>query len=358
MALKVEPPPIAMLIPSRIDHPIFVYGDIAALSLTVRNQGGGVLRINRVQIDEPKAAAAGHPRAFDVAKGREMTVEVPLDLDKLKAGDYIARGSVLFDNHKPAEYTREFGVQRPARIRIEPAVASSDIYPIARRDRQELVVQNLGDETLQIERISSNVPWAHPLCKNLQLSPGQRTYVDVFIEGDGLPVGKHTAELEIVSNSYGGSVRVPINVRVHKLRVLPDPIGVDFGTSLSCVATVRDGDPVLVDINPDETSDSVEGHGLPSVVFFEENFFPIVGKTAKKRAEIDPSASVQSVKRLLGSRRSLKFVARSLRHYRSRQRYFARCLGQSSALSLTAVRRATPSLLFPLTFPTTRFTRC
>ena len=159
---------------------------------------------------------------------------------------------------------------------------------------------------MQIDRISSNCHGLHPLCKNTQVDPRQRTYVDVFIEGDGLPVGKHTAELEIVSNSYGGSVRVPINIQVHELRVLPDPIGVDFGTSLSCVATVRDGDPVLVDINPDETSDSVEGRGLPSVVFFEENFFPIVGKTAKKRAEIDPSASVQSVKRLLGSRRSLE----------------------------------------------------
>ena len=339
VALKVERPPIAVILPSRNVRLIFVCGDRAVLPITVRNQGGGLLKINRVQIDEPKVAAGGHPRAIDVAKGGEVTIEVPVDLDKLKAGDYIARGSVIFDNHKPADYTCELSVQRPARIRIEPAVVSSDIYPIARRDRQELVVQNLGDETLQIERISSNLPWVHPLCKNTQVDPRQRTYVDVFIEGDGLPVGKHTAELEIVSNSYGGSVRVPINIHVHELRVLPDPIGVDFGTSLSCVATVRDGDPVLVDINPDETSDSVEGRGLPSVVFFEENFFPIVGKTAKKRAEIDPSASVQSVKRLLGSRRSLKIRGKEFTPLQISSEIFRTLLG---AVERSVIDRGSP----------------
>jgi molecular chaperone DnaK (HSP70) len=339
VGLRVERAPIALILPPRIGHAAFVCGDRAVLPVTVRNQGGGVLKVNRIQIDEPKLAAAGQALAIDVAKGIEVTVEVPVEIDKLKPGNYVARGSVIFSNHVPAEYTQEFSVQRPARIRIEPARVSSNIYPIARRDRQELVLQNLGDEILQIESIRANLPWVHPLCKNSQVDPKQRTYVDVFIEGDGLPVGEHKAELEIVSNSYGGPVRVPIYVRVHERRVLPDPIGVDFGTSLSCVATVRDGDPVLVDINPDESSDSVEGRGLPSVVFFEENFFPIVGKAAKKRAEIDPSASVQSVKRLLGSRRNLKIRGKEFTPSEITSEIFRTLLG---AVERSVIDRGSP----------------
>ena len=310
VALKVERPPIALILPSRTALAVLVYGDHAVLPVTVRNQGGGMLKITGVQIDEPKAAAGGQPCALELANGVDATVNILIDLDRLKAGNYIARGSMIFDNHAPAEYTREFRVHRPARILIDPTAVYSSVYPISRRDRQSLELQNLGDETLWIERINSSVSWARPLCKNVEVDPKQRTYVDVFVDGDGLAVGKHTAQLEIVSNSYGGVVRVPIHVFVHESSVLQDPIGVDFGTSLSCVATVQDGNPVMVDINPEDASDSVEGRGLPSVVFFEENFIPVVGKTAKNRAEIDPSAAVQSVKRLLGSRRNLKIRGR------------------------------------------------
>ena len=135
----------------------------------------------------------------------------------------------------------------PARILIDP-LEYIQCVPHPRRDRQSLELQNLGDETLWIERINSSVSWARPLCKNVEVDPKQRTYVDVFVDGDGLAVGKHTAQLEIVSNSYGGVVRVPIHVFVHEASILQDPIGVDFGTSLSCVATVQDGNPVMVDI--------------------------------------------------------------------------------------------------------------
>jgi len=57
VALKVERPPIALILPSRTALAVLVYGDHAVLPVTVRNQGGGMLKITGVQIDEPQPAA-------------------------------------------------------------------------------------------------------------------------------------------------------------------------------------------------------------------------------------------------------------------------------------------------------------
>jgi molecular chaperone DnaK (HSP70) len=304
-SLKVERPPIALILPSASDRTLFVYGDSCVLPIRIRNMGDAVLTVSAFRVEEPRLSAASQPCAIDILRSGEATLEITINIEKLPAGDYIARGTIEFRNHASAIFTRQIRVLRPARLRIQPGAVFSDLYPIGRRDRQELELQNIGDEPLDIERISSNKMWLDHLCRNAHVNPRSHVFVDIFLDGKGLSVGQHSAELEIVSNAFGGTVKVPIQAHVHDLQVLTDPIGVDFGTSLSCVATVRDGDPVLVNINPHKGPETVEGYGLPSVVFFEENMFPIVGKEAKDRAEIDPSACVQSVKRLLGGNSNL-----------------------------------------------------
>ncbi|MFA6033119.1 MAG: Hsp70 family protein [Myxococcota bacterium] len=70
-------------------------------------------------------------------------------------------------------------------------------------------------------------------------------------------------------------------------------IGIDFGTSYSCVATVLDGKPVVI---PNEWGERTHA----SVVSFLDNGRVLVGNEAKRRIIMNPETTVASAKRLIG----------------------------------------------------------
>src|SRR3989338_5286756 len=76
-------------------------------------------------------------------------------------------------------------------------------------------------------------------------------------------------------------------------------IGIDLGTTNSCVAVMEGGSPKVVF--------SAEGRNvIPSVVDPIKN---IVGDVAKRQMVINPKSTIFSVKRLMGRRYSDKSVA-------------------------------------------------
>lgn len=302
--LRVERSPIAQISPP--PRRTLVYGDDLRVEVGVRNLGGGKLHVSRIKVTEPPELAVNIPADAVVFSASDAAITVPIAFEKLKPGKHVVRGSFEFQNHSAQPFVFECDFERPARIRLSTPEVCTDLYNIGRRRHCSIAVRNIGSEALRIVKGKSDVEWMSVVCKIRDVVPDSEVFIDLLIDGTGLKVGTHTATALIESNSHDGLLEIPVVVKVCDLPVLSDPIGVDFGTSLSCVATVRDGDPVLVDINPDDTSDSVEGYGLPSVVFFEENFFPIVGSEAKGLADRNPSAAVRSVKRLLGSRQRLR----------------------------------------------------
>src|SRR3954447_2293907 len=70
-------------------------------------------------------------------------------------------------------------------------------------------------------------------------------------------------------------------------------IGIDLGTSYSCVAVVQNGQPVVI---PNEWGE--ETHA--SVVSFLEDGSVLVGNAAKKNIITNADATVYSAKRLIG----------------------------------------------------------
>jgi molecular chaperone DnaK len=83
-------------------------------------------------------------------------------------------------------------------------------------------------------------------------------------------------------------------------------IGIDLGTTNSCVAVLEGGKPVIIE--------SSEGSRLtPSVVAFTPRGERIVGQVAKRQAITNPERTVMSVKRKMGSnlRRSIDGAAYS-----------------------------------------------
>ncbi|PKM84787.1 MAG: molecular chaperone DnaK [Firmicutes bacterium HGW-Firmicutes-11] len=71
-------------------------------------------------------------------------------------------------------------------------------------------------------------------------------------------------------------------------------IGIDLGTTNSCVSVLEGGDPVVIP--------NAEGNRTtPSVVGFAKNGERLVGETAKRQAITNPDRTVSSIKRYMGS---------------------------------------------------------
>ena len=71
-------------------------------------------------------------------------------------------------------------------------------------------------------------------------------------------------------------------------------IGIDLGTTNSCVAVYEGGEPVVIP-NPEGSRTT------PSVVAFTKTGERLVGQVAKRQAITNPDKTVSSIKREMGS---------------------------------------------------------
>ncbi len=76
---------------------------------------------------------------------------------------------------------------------------------------------------------------------------------------------------------------------------MPKIIGIDLGTTNSCVAVMEGGQPIVIP-NPEG------GRTTPSVVAFTKTGERLVGPLAKRQAITNPENTVYSIKRLMGRR--------------------------------------------------------
>ncbi|MGI6004481.1 MAG: molecular chaperone DnaK [Christensenellales bacterium] len=71
-------------------------------------------------------------------------------------------------------------------------------------------------------------------------------------------------------------------------------IGIDLGTTNSCVAVMEGGDPVVI-------PNSEGGRTTPSLVSFSKDGERLVGQVAKRQAITNPDRTVESIKREMGT---------------------------------------------------------
>lgn len=71
-------------------------------------------------------------------------------------------------------------------------------------------------------------------------------------------------------------------------------IGIDLGTTNSCVSVVENGEPVIV-------PNSSGGRTTPSIVAFTKKGERLIGETAKRQAVTNPDGTIHSVKRHMGT---------------------------------------------------------
>ena len=83
-------------------------------------------------------------------------------------------------------------------------------------------------------------------------------------------------------------------------------IGIDLGTTNSCVAIMSGGDPVVI-------ANAEGNRTTPSVVGFTEKGERLVGQIAKRQAITNPENTVYSIKRLIGRKYESKEVREAMK---------------------------------------------
>ena len=82
-------------------------------------------------------------------------------------------------------------------------------------------------------------------------------------------------------------------------------IGIDLGTTNSCVAIMDGGKPRVIENSEGDRT-------TPSVVAFTKDDEVLVGQSAKRQAVTNPSNTLYAVKRLIGRRFDEKIVQKDI----------------------------------------------
>ena len=80
-------------------------------------------------------------------------------------------------------------------------------------------------------------------------------------------------------------------------------IGIDLGTTNSCVAVIEGGEPVVI-------ANAEGARTTPSVVGFTKTGERLVGQVAKRQAITNPDRTISSIKRHMGTDLSLIHIYR------------------------------------------------
>ena len=93
-------------------------------------------------------------------------------------------------------------------------------------------------------------------------------------------------------------------------------IGIDLGTTNSCMAVLEGGEPTVIE-------NSEGGRTTPSVVAFTQSGERLVGTVAKRQAVTNPTNTVFSIKRFMGRKEAEVREEESMVpvHRRLRQRW-------------------------------------
>ena len=110
-------------------------------------------------------------------------------------------------------------------------------------------------------------------------------------------------------------------------------IGIDLGTTNSCMAVLEGGEPTVIE-------NAEGGRTTPSVVAFTKGGERLVGTVAKRQAVTNPENTVFSIKRFMGRKEAEVREEESDRPVQGRRRSAAATRAWRRAASSTRRRRS------------------
>ena len=97
-----------------------------------------------------------------------------------------------------------------------------------------------------------------------------------------------------IPNYKSAHNKLSINEKIWRKTTMSKIIGIDLGTTNSCVAVMEGGEPVVI-------ANAEGGRTTPSVVAFTKDGERLVGQIAKRQAITNPDRTITSIKRQMGT---------------------------------------------------------
>ncbi|HMF55957.1 MAG TPA: Hsp70 family protein, partial [Pyrinomonadaceae bacterium] len=210
-----------------------------------------------------------------------------------------------FEHHSPITVDLQIEVVRPARLAVQPPELDFGVISTMRQQKLLMTLVNGGGEELIVESLAPSVEWAHCLAQTpLRIGQGGTFLLDVQVQGSLELAGEHTGEIEIRSNSYQTPIQtIPFIVKFVSPTPYEDYIGIDFGTTASCIAVLDKNDhPLIIPLDAPEPTSQADPRIMPSVAFLQSDGTILTGYEALSAAAIEPANAVTSIKRALGQK--------------------------------------------------------
>jgi molecular chaperone DnaK len=278
----------------------FVIGVENQWEFRLANDGGGLLRLSTVKIGE---LSLGLPGDSTVNGGQTQSLSASVPELELPVGRHLRKIYFEFEHHEPIAIDVAIDAVRPARITTQPAELAFGVMSTGRSKRLALTIVNGGGEELLVESLASSIEWVKFFTETPIRIPGGVSFaMDVQINGSRDLAGDQTGHITIQSNAYKNqSHRVPFRASFVEPAPYEEYIGIDFGTTASCVAVLDEHfKPVVIELDQVERGSTDDPRIMPSVLYFQEDGEVVAGREAVHYAAIRPSNAVTSIKRVLG----------------------------------------------------------
>ena len=287
----------------------YAVGGSTEWEFTLANKGGGTLKLERVLIDEIELTPTG--QVFAQA-GDSVPVRLGVPALDIPVGSHQRTMTWHFGPYGSVSVDLTIVATRPPRLTVQPPELDFGVVSTMRSAGLHLELLNGGGEDLIVDAVNSPFEWAEcPVTTPIRISKAT-AIVDVQIRGSAELEGDQSGEITIQSNSYQSPIQaVPFRVKF----VVPEPyeeyIGIDFGTSASCVAVLDSNKrPMVIDLEQIEAGSPADPRIMPSALYFHADGSVAVGREALQHAIIQPANAVTSIKRVLGLKGSKAFGGR------------------------------------------------
>jgi molecular chaperone DnaK len=289
----------------------FVIGIENEWEFELANDGGGTLSLLKVILDE---IALDLFEPIVVKGGHTRPVRLPIPNLDLSTGKHPLRMRWEFEHYSAVVLEIIASVARPPRLTAQPSELDFGVVSTNRSRRYPLTIFNAGGEDLVVESLSPSVNWIECLVDlPLHIPPGAPRIFDLRVQGSSILAGDREGTITIHSNSYNNSAQpVPFRAAFVEPEPYEEYIGIDFGTTASCVAVLKKTDngfqPVVIGLDRVEANSSADPRIMPSVLYFHDDGQVSAGRDALNHSSIQPANAVTSIKRVLGIKHTQVFA--------------------------------------------------
>ncbi len=316
VSLVVERLPIPRLVAE--ESYLYVLGVENQWDFRLANDGGGSLALSSVRLSISDHAPGSMIdleliERVVVKEGQSAVVRTRVPALDDSPGKLTKKIAFELEHRKPLEADITVEVIRPARLAVQPPELDFGVVSTRRSGKLSLTLVNGGGEELVVDSVTPSVDWLSCQIKTpLKIQPGNAYVVEILASGAPDRAGDCSGEIAIHSNSYEGADQtIPFVVRFVEPGHYEPYVGIDFGTTSSCVAILDKNDQAFVipldPVAPGSTSDP---RIMPSVLFFQPDGSVIAGREALHDADIQPASAITSIKRVLGSKQKKTLAGR------------------------------------------------